>query len=178
MKRLLIVPFLLACILFGSQVAHAQEKAKTEKHIIMFEGTLAEAQALAKKKKKIIFLDAYASWCGPCKMMKAQTFKNPEAADFYNDNFINMAIDMEKGEGPALAKKYGVRAYPTLLFINENGELVHTGLGFLPADKFITLGKEAMTKSGAKPTKAKKEKKPKKEKKKKEKKPKAEQTEN
>lgn len=159
MKKLLIVPFLLALLIFGTQKANAQEKTKDEKHIVMFEGTMAEAQALAKKKKKIIFLDAYASWCGPCKMMKAQTFKNPDAADFYNENFINMAIDMEKGEGPALAQKYGVRAYPTLLFINEKGELVHTGLGFLPAEKFISLGKEAMTKSGAKPAKVKKEKK-------------------
>jgi thioredoxin-related protein len=46
---------------------------------------------------------------------------------------------MEKGEGLELAKKYNVQNYPTYLFFNPNGELVHRGLGSMPAEDFIAL---------------------------------------
>lgn len=101
-----------------------------------------EALKLAKKEKKNIFLDAYASWCGPCKMLKKNVFTQKEVGDFYNGNFINMAIDMEQGEGPKLAQKYKVQAYPTLLFINHKGEVVGTALGYHQADEIIALGKK------------------------------------
>jgi thioredoxin 1 len=101
-----------------------------------------EAMKLAKKEKKNIFLDAYASWCGPCKMLKKNIFTQKEVGDFYNSNFINMAIDMEQGEGPQLAQKYKVQAYPTLLFINHNGEVIGSALGYHQADEIIALGKK------------------------------------
>ena len=101
-----------------------------------------EALKLAKKEKKNIFLDAYASWCGPCKMLKKNIFTQKEVGDFYNSNFINMAIDMEQGEGPKLAQKYKVQAYPTLLFINHKGEVVGSALGYQQADEIIALGKK------------------------------------
>ncbi len=101
-----------------------------------------EALKLAKKEKKNIFLDAYASWCGPCKMLKKNIFTQKEVGNFYNSNFINMAIDMEQGEGPQLAQKYKVQAYPTLLFINHKGEVIGSALGYHQADEIIALGKK------------------------------------
>lgn len=99
--------------------------------------------ATAKKQDKLIFIDAYAVWCGPCKTMSKKIFPLKEVGDVYNANFINVKIDMEKGEGRALAKKYKVRAYPTFLFVNSDGELVHRGVGSQPAAKFVSLGKAA-----------------------------------
>lgn len=99
--------------------------------------------AKAEKEQKLIYLDAYASWCGPCKMMKKSVFTDEQVGDYFNKNFINAAIDMEKGEGPELAKKFAVQAYPTHLVINGKGELVHRGLGYMDAEDFITFGKNA-----------------------------------
>ena len=98
----------------------------------------------AKKEKKLIFVDAYASWCGPCKMMTKDIFPQKEVGDFYNKNFINLAMDMEKGEGRTLAQKYSVTSYPTYLFINGNGELVHKDLGYMDNAKFIELGNASL----------------------------------
>ncbi len=103
-----------------------------------------ELLRLANDENKLIFLDAYASWCGPCKAMDKKVFTDPEVKAFYDANFINAQIDMEKGEGPALAIKYEVRAYPTLLFIDGHGEVVHRSLGYHDADAFVELGKEAL----------------------------------
>ncbi|HMQ48464.1 MAG TPA: thioredoxin family protein [Saprospiraceae bacterium] len=99
--------------------------------------------AQAKAENKLIFMDAYASWCGPCKMMAKNVFTDEAVIDYYEASFVNAKIDMEKGEGPELAEMYSVRAYPTLLFINGNGELVHRAVGYHAAEQFIELGKTA-----------------------------------
>lgn len=99
--------------------------------------------AQAKKEKKLVFVDAYTTWCGPCKMMTAKVFPREEVGKVYNARFVNAKIDMEKGEGPAIARRYSVMAYPTYLFINGDGELVHKGLGYIPAEALIELADKA-----------------------------------
>jgi len=113
----------------------------TQPGINFFEGTWDEALALAKKENKLIFLDVYATWCGPCKRLSAQTFPDPEVGKYYNERFINVKVDGEKGEGLTLRQRYGVRGYPTLLFINYKGEVVHKTAGFRDPQRFIDLGK-------------------------------------
>lgn len=54
--------------------------------------------AKAEKENKLVFFDAYAVWCGPCKLMVKNIFPLETVGDFYNANFINVKIDMEKGE--------------------------------------------------------------------------------
>lgn len=97
----------------------------------------------AKAENKLIFLDAYASWCGPCKKMAKDVFTLEEVGEYFNGHFINVKMNMEKGEGPSLSEKYGVRAYPTLFFIDGNGELMHKALGYHKADQLIALGEAA-----------------------------------
>lgn len=89
----------------------------------------SEILQLARKENKMIFMDAYASWCGPCKWIAANIFRNDTVADYYNKTFICTKIDMEKGEGPKLAQKFEVKAYPTLMFFDTSGALVHKKVG-------------------------------------------------
>ncbi len=96
--------------------------------------------AKAKKEKKLIFMDAFAAWCGPCKMMEKNVFTDAKVADYYNKNFINARFDMEKGEGRTLAQKYSVRSYPTFLFLNGDGEAVGQELGYIESSEFIKVG--------------------------------------
>lgn len=97
----------------------------------------------AKQENKLIFLDAFATWCGPCKSMETDVYTNEQVANFYNTNFINVKYDMEKGEGPMLAEKFTIKVYPSLLFLNSEGNVLHKGVGFHKTDEFIDLGKEA-----------------------------------
>jgi len=100
----------------------------------------------AKASKKLIFLDAQTTWCRPCIMMAKDIFTLDRIADFYNDHFINVTLDMEKGEGPALVKKYSVKAYPTFLYIDGDGRLVHQDGGYQEADSFLQVGRTAVAK--------------------------------
>lgn len=98
----------------------------------------------AKKENKLIFLDAYASWCGPCKLLKRKTFPDKTAGDFFNKNFINVAVDMEKGDGPALGAKYRVTAYPTLIITDTNGNIVTYTQGYISPKQLIEFGKHGL----------------------------------
>jgi thiol:disulfide interchange protein len=105
------------------------------------EGTFQEILTKAKKEKKNIFFDAYASWCGPCKALKRDVFSTKTAGDFFNKNFINVAMDMEKGEGTALAPSFQITAYPTLLILNSKGEIIGRTMGYQSAEKLIEFAK-------------------------------------
>lgn len=85
----------------------------------------------------MIFIDAYTSWCGPCKKMANTVFKNDTVADYFNKTFINTKFDMEKGEGIALAKKYEIKSYPTFLVVDADGKLIHKVVGYKEPKEFI-----------------------------------------
>ena len=91
----------------------------------------------AKAEGKPVFIDCYTSWCGPCKHMATVVFPQKEAGDYFNSKFVCWKVDMEKGEGPELAKKYDVAAYPTFLIVNSDGSLRASQVGSAPLDKFI-----------------------------------------
>lgn len=110
---------------------------------ITFEhGTLEEALAKAKQAKKPLFVDVYATWCGPCKQMAATAFVDPEVTSFYNTNFISLKLDGEKNDGPGVMQKYGISAYPTLLYFNANGDLVAKVVGGQQAKQLLSKGKD------------------------------------
>ncbi len=107
------------------------------------EQSWATTLAKAKKDNKLVFVDAFTTWCGPCKMMAKDIFPQKAVGDLYNKQFVCAKIDMEKGEGVTLAQRYNVRAYPTYLFVNGDGELVHRSLGSMEEGKFLAVGKAA-----------------------------------
>ncbi|HLP93775.1 MAG TPA: thioredoxin family protein [Saprospiraceae bacterium] len=115
--------------------------------IEFFHGTWAEALEKAKAEERLIFVDAFASWCGPCKRMAAQTFPDPKAGEFFNANFVNLKIDMEKPENAEFAGKYPVGSYPTLMFIDPTGKVVLKDVGAKNVDQLIETGKKALGKS-------------------------------
>ena len=112
--------------------------------VSFFKGSWKDALDKAKKERKLIFVDAYTVWCGPCKAMNRNTFPNREVGEFFNENFVNYKFDMEKGEGPSFAENYRVSGYPTLLFINFKGDLVHRTAGYRGPKELIVEGRRAL----------------------------------
>lgn len=95
--------------------------------------TFEQAIEKAKKENKLVFMDCYTVWCGPCKWLDNNTFVDETLGDYFNEKFINIKIDMEKGEGAMLMKKYDVKAFPTLLLLNGEQEVVNRITGALSA---------------------------------------------
>ena len=128
---------LTTLFLFFFLLSFAQESINFEN------STFKEILAKAKREKKLVFMDAYASWCGPCKLMEKNIFPLPAVRAYYNANFINARFDMEKGEGRDIAMKYQVRSYPSYLFLNGDGEVVMKNYGYMGEEDFIAIATEA-----------------------------------
>ncbi len=108
------------------------------------EGTFEQVLAKAKRENKLVFMDCYTVWCGPCKKLAKEVFPQKKVSTFFNDNYVSLTMDMEKGEGIELAQYYNITAYPTLLFLDASGEVVDRIEGAVDADRLIEKGKAAL----------------------------------
>lgn len=120
--------------------------ANAGKGITFATGTVADILAKAKAEGKMVFLDCYTTWCGPCRMMANTIFTKSEVGEYFNKHFVSYKLDMERGEGPALGKKYGVKAFPTMLFMDAEGNVRHTIVGSKSANELIEEAKAALKK--------------------------------
>lgn len=136
MKKLIAIALLMASALFAD--------ANDKDGIRFAEGTWNEITAKAKQEKKLIFIDCYTSWCGPCKKLSEEVFPLKNVGEVFNKDFINYKADMEKGEGIDLQKKFHVGAYPTLLWVDYKGNIVHRIVGFVKAEILLAEAQLAM----------------------------------
>ena len=106
--------------------------------------------ALAKQKEvpKKIMVDMYTTWCGPCRMLDKNTFSNKKLAAYVNANYYAVKFNAEgnavvnfngqklnnpnydpakarrRNSQHQLAQFFGIRSYPTIMFLGEKGEFL------------------------------------------------------
>lgn len=127
MKKLFIIPALF--LLLGS--SHAQIK--------FIKGSLSEVEQKAKAEHKVLMVDVLTDWCKWCVELDNKVYSNPKVAEFANANQINYKIDAEKGEGVDFAKKYKIKGYPTVLFLDGDGNEIDRVYGYYPAKDFYEM---------------------------------------
>lgn len=108
-----------------------------------FKSALSKAEA----DGKLMMVDVYTTWCGPCKMLDKNTFPAKEVVD-KAANFVTLKLDAEAGDGPELQKKYNVQGYPTILFIDGKGNLVHSVIGYMDPAALVAEMDKALSKAG------------------------------
>jgi len=125
---------------------------------IQFEkgANLEKIKTKARSENKYIFLDCFATWCGPCKQMDKDVFSNDTVGNFFNEKFVSVKIQMDKTEkdneevqswrkdADIIAKQYRIQAYPTYIFLSPNGLIVHKETGFKPPIDFISVAETAI----------------------------------
>ena len=123
-----------------------EDETPSDQGIVFFVGSLIEGLEKAKVENKLLFVDCYTTWCGPCKILKQYTFKDATLGDYMKDNYVALAIDMETSEGVILAKKYGIEAYPTLLFLDKYGRVVNLQVGAIGAEALLVKAEQTVRK--------------------------------
>lgn len=99
-------------------------------------GTRAEMQAAQKKASDqmlMLFVDVYADWCGPCKMMDSEVFTDPSVTAYMQSHFLGVKVDGESDFGRIFATEQGLEGYPSMFVFSDDGELISKIVGFTPA---------------------------------------------
>ncbi|MDR3716748.1 MAG: DUF255 domain-containing protein [Puia sp.] len=139
-------------VLFIPLFVHAQ--VDTGVH---FENGLSWSQARekAKKENKDIFLDCYATWCVPCRLMEKQVYPNAEVGRYINKHFISVKVQMNKTNGDdeetqkwyrdaaSLQANFSINAFPSFLFLTAEGKPIHKAVGYKDAQQFIASARDA-----------------------------------
>ena len=141
-----------AAVILLSLVSHETVTAQQES-IVKWYGA-DDFDMLIAKNDRPIFIDAYTDWCGWCKKLDKDTFSDPVIAEYLNNNFYPVKFDAEsketitfmgqkfvndgsagKAHQLAVALMEGQMSYPTVIFLNEKGELLTPVPGYRgPAD--------------------------------------------
>lgn len=111
-------------------------KAASADEIAFEKGSFNEVLQKAKEQNKIVMIDFVTDWCIWCKHLDMRVYNNKEVVEYANAHQINWKTDAEK-EGKDLAKKYAVSGYPTLVFIDADGNEIDKIVGFYPAPDFL-----------------------------------------
>ncbi|WP_159638677.1 thioredoxin fold domain-containing protein [Sphingobacterium composti Ten et al. 2007 non Yoo et al. 2007] len=146
MKKIFFILFVLPLLVV------AQEQGIKFEH----NTTWAKIKEKAKAENKHIFVDCFTTWCGPCTWMSENVFPQPEVGEFFNANYINLKLQFDEtqkdsedvkswyAEAKRFAQDYEVKAYPTFLVFNPDGELVDKVIGGSQPDQFIARFKDAL----------------------------------
>ena len=157
MNRLLLFIALICTTLFLFPSCHGSKKATSssgkvtktnnKKDGVQFveSSTLSAVLEQAEKERKLVFVDFYATWCTPCKMMDEDVFSDKAIGEFFKKNFLSYKVDAEKGNGVNLAVVYNVSAYPTLLFLDEKGRVMESKQGAAYHTELMAMANRALS---------------------------------
>lgn len=99
---------------------------------------LDPARQEAKQTGKPILVEFFATWCGACKQMDEQTFTDPKVLREMGQ-WIPVKVDVD--QHPDLAASYRINGVPTLVFLDPDGHLITTLVGFAGPDELLGLMK-------------------------------------
>lgn len=112
----------------GKEVAHDDGPQWT---------TYNEGLMLAKEQNRSIMVNFYTDWCSYCERMNTETFGNAEVAAYLNEHFVPVNVDSTNDK--TLSNEYMVRGYPTIWFLEPDGEKIAAIPGFLPPEQFMPV---------------------------------------
>jgi len=105
---------------------------------------LSDVLDKAKKDNKLVFVDMYADWCAPCKVMDEELYMNDDFSAIINQDFISYKVDVEKDNGSHLGTIFSVDVLPTILFLDSEGNVLQRSDGALSYSQFLEMAARAV----------------------------------
>lgn len=98
----------------------------------------------ATRENRLVFVEFYASWCAPCKVMEEDVFTQTSVYQYLNANFLNFRTDFDSPAGKTIAEIYAVEKLPTILFLAPNGVVLERHTGIANPSVLKALGDSAL----------------------------------
>lgn len=107
-----------------------------------------DALDLAEETDRLVLVDVYTTWCGWCKKLDKQVYSRDDVKDYLSRKFVSVKLNAEDTETMVrindtamtyaqLTAAYGVRSYPTTLFLRADGKLLYGLRGYHPPERFL-----------------------------------------
>ena len=100
----------------------------------------------AQREKKVVFVELYASWCAPCKVMEEDVFTQTDTYRYLNKSFLNFRTDFDSPAGNTIAAIYEVKTLPTVLFLDPQGVILERHTGITNPSLLRSMGDSALRK--------------------------------
>jgi thioredoxin-related protein len=154
MKAPITIPLILTVLLLLFNYSSYSQENKG----ISFVTDLSWPEILqkAKSESKYIFIDAFATWCIPCRRMDQTVYVDTAISTYINSQFISVKIQMDttgqdspfikswRKDASTIKQKYKIASFPSFIFLTPNGEISHMGVGYLKTSDFRNLAEEAI----------------------------------
>jgi len=115
-----------------------QPKAETPAIQPDWRKDLDSALKEAAASDRVVLIYFYADWCQPCEWMNRGCFGNKPMVTFISRHFIPLRVDDTKETSP-VSQRFGIRVYPSVLFLLPTGETLHFAIGPRTPNAFANL---------------------------------------
>ncbi|HUM01505.1 MAG TPA: thioredoxin fold domain-containing protein [Thermoanaerobaculia bacterium] len=137
-RRLALTIAVAALVLGACARRHRAPSMSEEKSKVGFASmSFGDALDRAQTENRLVMVDVYTDWCGWCKKLDSETFGDLRVAEALK-NVISIRVNAEKG-GESVAARYGVRGFPTVLFLSASGDVVRKIEGYVDADEMLRI---------------------------------------
>jgi thiol:disulfide interchange protein len=128
---------LLPTVACGRPEGHAETTTASGNGIAFSTGGFDEALARARAERRLLLVDVYTDWCGWCKKLDREVFADGRVGAAAKD-LVAVKVNAEKG-GEEIARRYRVRGYPTILFLDGAGSVVERIDGYVDAGEMVKI---------------------------------------
>lgn len=98
---------------------------------------MESARKQASDQMLMLFVDVYATWCGPCKMMDSEVFTDPAVSDYMKDHYLAVKLDGESDYGRMFSTEYGLQGYPSMFLFSDVGEHISSIVGYTQSEEML-----------------------------------------
>jgi thioredoxin 1 len=92
------------------------------------------------KSEKPVFVDFWAEWCGPCRMVGPVV---EQIAQTHSDKIKVVKLNVDENQD--IAMKYGIQSIPSLMVFNKGKEVNRT-VGAAPKDTYLKFINDSLSK--------------------------------
>jgi thioredoxin-related protein len=143
--KIIILPIILLLFVATGLRAGDTKNSGTELKWKKLTTGLAEA----KKSNKKVLLDVYTDWCKWCKKLDAEVYSETNISAYLQKKYVTIKLNAESTDSVTyqgkpsteaeLAQAFGVTGYPTIIFLDAEGQPIDKLGGFVNAEQFLPI---------------------------------------